>query len=100
MRESFLYKRALREEGLLEEIRSRKLFGYIQGDIEVPEELKMKFANFRPIFKDTNVGRHDVGLMVKDYAEKEGLLWQTRKLLISSYFLGNGTLITRLLLFN
>ena len=36
---------------------------------------------------------------MKDYAEKEALLCQTRKLLISSYFLENGTLITPLLLF-
>ena len=36
---------------------------------------------------------------MKDYAEKEGLLSQPRKMLISSYFLENGTLITSLLLF-
>ena len=35
---------------------------------------------------------------MKDYAEKEGLLRQPRKMLISSYFLENGTLITPLLL--
>ena len=99
LRESFPYKRPLREETLLEQIRSGKLFGYVQCDIEVPEELKEKFANFPPIFKNTNVGRHDIGLLMKDYAEKEGLLCQPRKMLISSYFLENGTLITPLLLF-
>ena len=98
LRESFLYKRPLSEESLLEEIRSGKLFGYVQCDIEVPEELKEKFANFPPIFKNTNVGRHGIGLLMKDYAEK-GLLSQLRKMLISSYFLENGTLITHLLLF-
>ena len=36
---------------------------------------------------------------MKDYAEKEGLLPQPRKMLISSYFLENGTLNTPLLLF-
>ena len=36
---------------------------------------------------------------MKDYAEKEGFLYQPRKMLISSYFLENGTLITPLLLF-
>ena len=99
MRESFPYKRPLREESLLEQIRSGKLFGYVQCDIEVPEELKTNFANFPPIFKNTNVGRHDIGLVMKDYAEKEGLLCQPRKMLISSYFLENGTLNTPLLLF-
>ena len=36
---------------------------------------------------------------MEDYAEKEGLLCQPRRMLISSYFLENGTLITLLLLF-
>ena len=98
-RESIPYKRPLREESLLEQIRSGKLFGYVQCDIEVPEALKKNFANFPPIFKNTNVGRHDIGSLMKDYAEKEGLLFQPRKMLISSCFLENGTLITPLLLF-
>ena len=98
LRESFLFKRPLREESLLEQIRSGKLFGYVQCDIEVPEVLKKKIANFPPIFKNTNVGRHDIGSLMKENAEKEGLLCQPRKMLISSYFLENGTLITPLLL--
>ena len=99
LRESFPYERPPREETLLEQIKSGKLFGYVQCDVEVPEELKKKFANSPPIFKNTNVGRHDIGLLMKDYAEKEGLLCQPRITLISSYFLKNGTLITPLLLF-
>ena len=75
------------------------MFRYVQCDIEVPEELKKKFANFPPIFKITNEGRHDIGSLMQDYAENEGLLCQPRKMLISSYFLENGTLITPLLLF-
>ena len=80
LRESFPYKRPLREETLLEQIKSGKLFGYVQCDIEVPEELKKKFANFPPIFKNTNVVRHDIGSLMQDYAEKEGLLCQPRKI--------------------
>ena len=99
MRESFPHKRPLREERLLEQIRSGKLCGYVQCDTEVSEELQKKFTNFPPIFKTANVGRHDIGLLMKDNAEKEGLLCQLRKMLISSYFLENRTLITPLLLF-
>ena len=99
LRESFLCKRPLREESLLEQIRSGKLFGYVQCDIEVPEVFKKKFANFPPVFKNVNGGRHDIGSLMNDYAEKEGLLCQPRKMLISSYFLENGTLINPLLLF-
>ena len=71
LRESLPYKRPLREEDLLEQIRSGKLFGYVQCDIEVPEELKEKFAIFPAIFKNTNVGGHDIGSLMQDYAEKK-----------------------------
>ena len=64
----------------------------------MPEELKKSYANFPPIFKVTNVGRHDIGLLMKIYADKR-LLCQPRKMLISSYFLEKRTLITPLLLF-
>ena len=54
LRESVPYKRPLREKRLLEQIRSGKLFGYVQCDIEVPEELKMKFATSPSISENTN----------------------------------------------
>ena len=100
LRESFPYRLPLREESLLEQIRSGRLFGYVQCDIEMPEELKEEIANFPPIFRNTNVGRHDIGSLMQDYAEKEGPLCQPRKMLISIFFLENGTLISPLLLFH
>ena len=100
LRESFPYKRPLREERLLEQIRSGRLFGYVRCDIEVPEDLRINSANFSPIFKNTNVGRHENVLLMKDYAEKQGLLCQPRKIKISSPFVENGTLIAPLLLFH
>ena len=99
MRESFPYKRPLREERELEQKRSSKFFAYVHCDIEVPEELKKNFAIFPPTFKITNVGQHYFGLLMKDSAEKEGLSCQPRKMLISSYFFENGSLITPLFLF-
>ena len=51
LRESFPYKGPLREKTLLEQLKSGKLFGYVQCNIEVPEELKKKFANFPPFSK-------------------------------------------------
>ena len=99
LRQSFPYKQPLREENQLDQIRSGKLFGYVQCDTETPEELKKKFDSFPPILKNTNVFRHDIGSLMQDYTEKERLLCQPRKMLISSYFLEIGTLITPLLLF-
>ena len=51
LRESFPLKRPLREERLLEQSRSGKLFGYVQCDISMPEELKKNFDKFPPISK-------------------------------------------------
>ena len=97
--QSFPYKIPLSKERLLERIKNGSLFGYVQCDIEVPPELREQLANFPPIFKNINVGRDDIGSVMKSYAEQEGLLSQPRKILISSYSLENGTLITPLLLF-
>ena len=71
----------------------------MQCDIEVPENLRANFAKFPPIFKNTLVSKSDIGDLMKNYAEEENLLSQPRKMLISSFTLQNGTLITPLLLF-
>ena len=99
IREHFPYRRSLAAEQLLKEIKKEKLFGYVQCDIEAPEKLKTNFANFPPIFKNTLVSKSDSGDLMINYAEEEKLLSQPRKMLISSFTLQNGTLITPLLLF-
>ena len=100
IREHFTYRRSFAAEELLEEIKKGELFGYVQCDIEVPENLRAKFANFSPIFKNTLVSKSYIGDLMKNYAEEERLLSQPRKVLISSFTLQNGTLITPLLLFS
>ena len=99
IREHFLYRRSLAAEQLLEEIKKGELYGYVQCDIEVTENLRANIANFPPIFKNTLVSKSDIGALMKNYAEEERLLSQPRKMLISSFTLQNGTLITPLLLF-
>ena len=99
MREHFPDSRSLAGEQLLKEIKEGKLFGYVQCDIEVPENLRANFANFPPIFKSTLVSKSDIGDLMKNYAEEERILSQPQKMLISSFTLQNGTLITPLLLF-
>ena len=89
----------LREETILENIESGSLYSYVQCGIEVPEKLREAFANFSPIFKNINVGRDDLGPFLKEHAEKEGILTQPKRKIISSFFLENRTIITPLLLF-
>ena len=99
LRKNFPYRRPLSEEGLMQGIIDGRLFGYVQCDIEVPEHLRDYFSNFPPIFKNTAVSRDDIGNLMKQYAEKEIFMVQPRRMLISSFFLTNGTIITPSLVF-
>ena len=99
IREHFPYRRSLAVEQLLDEITKGNFFGYVQCDIEVPENLRANIAKFPPIFKNTFVSKSDIGELMKNYAEEERLMSQPRKFLISSFSLQNGTLIAPLLLF-
>ena len=100
IREHFPYRRSLVAEQLLEEVKKEKLFGYVQCDIGLHKILRSELDNFPPIFKKTLfISKNDIGDLMKTYAEEEGILSQPRKMLISSFTLQNGTLITPLLLF-
>ena len=99
LRENFPYRRSLSEVQLLQGIIDGRLFGFVQCDIEVPEHLRDYFSNFPPMFNNTFASRDDIGSLMKQYAEKENIMVQPRRMLISSFFLTNGTIITPLLLF-
>ena len=99
VRENFPCRRSLTYYQLLEEIKSKKLFGYVQCDIEVPANLRANFAKFPPVFKNTLVSKNDAGDLLKTYADEKGIMSQARKMLISSFIVKNRTLITPLLLF-
>ena len=99
LRENFPYRHPLGEEQLLQGIIDGRFFGYVQCGFEVPEHLRSYFSNFLPIFKNTVVSREDIGTLMREYAEKENEMPQPRRMLISSFILLNGTLITPLLLF-
>ena len=83
----------------MHEIIDGRLFGYVQCDFEVPEQLRDYLSNFPPIIKITVVKRNDIGNLMKQYAEKENMMVQPRRMLISSFILTNGTIITPLFLF-
>ena len=99
IRKNFPYKLPLSKETLLMRIHEDKLFGYVQCGLEVPEELRERFANFPPIFKNCDVGRANIGKFMLEYAEKNAVLLKPQRMLISSYKLNNGIVITLLLKF-
>ena len=96
VRTHFTYKRPLSTDSLLAKIKDGSLFDYVQCDLVVPDELESKFANFPPIFKITEVGRNDNGDYMKNYAFENRMLKHPQRMLISSFKLENGTVITPL----
>jgi hypothetical protein len=50
-----------------EDILNDKLFGFIQVDIETPEELKENFAEMTPIFKNAEINFEDIGEYMQNY---------------------------------
>ena len=100
LRANFPYKRPFSEEQHLQGFFYERLFGYVQCGIDVPEHLRYYSSNFPPISKNTVVSRNDIGDLMKEYAEKEVILSEPRRMLISSFILTNGTIITPLLLFH
>ena len=47
--ENFLYRRSRTEHQLLKRIKKGILFGYVQCDLQLPENLRAHFASFPPI---------------------------------------------------
>ena len=94
VRTHFPFKRSLSANSLKQNIRNETIFGYVQCDLSVPNELKAKFSNFPPIFENIDVTRNNIGEQLKTYAEENNLIKQPQRMLISNFKLTNGTLIT------
>ena len=99
VRKNIPFKLPMKQESMLAKIRDGKMFGYVQCDLEVPDGLKYKLSNFPPIFKNFNVSRADIGDYMREYAIENNLLKQPQRMLISSFKMENGTIITPLLNF-
>lgn len=85
---------------IVKRVQHDKFFGLVECDIEVPrwsKELREKFAEFTPIFKNTTISREDVGPHMKQYAAKKMIMQQSRRCLIGSYYGKRQLLATPLL---
>ncbi len=49
------------------DILNNELFGFFQVDIETPEELKEKFSDMTPIFKNAEIKFEDIGEYMQNY---------------------------------
>ena len=82
---------------LLDDVKSKKFFGTVECDVEVPERLREKFAEFQPLFKNTEVTRDDLSPHMLDYAQQYNMMRSPTRLLVGSFFAKKCGFITPLL---
>ena len=79
------------------DIKSGKIFGLAEVDIETPDELKDIYAEFQPNQKRAKISRDDIGEHMKRFAIENDLLKKPTQSLLSSYFATKILLATPLL---
>ena len=66
-------------------VRAGTVFGMIECDICVPEELREHFAEMQPVFKNISLIREDLGPFMRRYAEEHNIMSTPRRMLVGSY---------------
>ena len=61
------------------------LFGMVECDVRVPEELQDYFSEMQPVFKNASVNRDDIGPFMRQYAEEHDILSKPRVMLVGSF---------------
>ena len=73
------------QEQILTDVRTGTLFGMIECDVRVPEELRAHFAEMQPLFKNVNMSRDDLGPFMRRYAEDHDIMTRPRRMLVGSF---------------
>ena len=97
LKSNYPFQPSMNKHSLIDKIKRGELFDVVDCSLEVPEEMYPYFEDFPPIFKNCEVGRDDIGDHMKEFAERNKLLPRPRKMLISSFKLERGPVITPLL---
>ena len=79
-------KYRLSEGEIIGLIKDGTIFGAVEVDIHVPENLKEHFAEMTPIFKNATVTKDDIGAYMKQYMEEAGVKFSDTRYLIGSMF--------------
>ena len=61
------------------------LFGMVECDIHVPDNLREHFAEMQPVFKNATVTLDDIGPYMRQYAEENDIMSTPRRMLIGSF---------------
>ena len=85
------------QQQILSDVRDGTVFGMIECDICVPEELRDHFVEMQPVFKNISLVREDLGPFMRRYAEEHNIMTTPRRMLVGSYY-GNKILLATPLL--
>lgn len=88
----------MRESQILAMVMDGSMFGVVEVDIEVPEELKDYFAEMTPVFKNTTISLSDIGVYMTDHLAQSKQNFRDRRCLIGSMFGTKILVITPLLI--
>ena len=61
------------------------IFGLIECDVCVPEELRAHFGEMQPVFKNIHLTRDDLGPFMRRYAEEHDIMTTPRRMLVGSF---------------
>ena len=61
------------------------VFGLIECDVCVPEALHARFTQMQPVFKNIRLTLDDLGLFMRQYAEKHHIMTTPRRMFTASY---------------
>ena len=70
---------------ILSGVRTGTVFGMIECDIHVPEELREYFAEMQPVFKNIRLMRGP-GPFMRRYAEAHNIMTTPKRMLVGSYY--------------
>ena len=84
-----LYPRNSKElqlEECVTKIADGTFYGFVECDISVPDQLKHKFSEMAPIFKNTEISRQHLSEHMRQFAEEADTLKRPQRMLIGSLF--------------
>ena len=70
---------------ILSGVRAGTVFGMIECDICVSEELREHFAEMQPVFKNIRLIREDLGPFMRRYAEEHNIMTTPRRMLVQEH---------------
>ncbi len=64
---------------LKKDLLNNELFGFVQVDIEIPEDLKEKFSEMTPIFKNAEIKFEDISEYMQNYHNENNIQFNKGK---------------------